>query len=95
MDPRTLLTFGHDDPFIPTYLPLLAVLVAVFTDTGEGGFYNALNGALATHPPYGPNELEQINLLWDDLQAWSNTKTTRPMAFSDAKYWVSNATWGA
>jgi hypothetical protein len=78
VDPRTLLTFGHDDPFIPTYLPLLAVLVAVFTDTGGGGFYNALNGALATHPPYGPYELEQINHLWDDLQGWSQHKENAP-----------------
>ncbi len=56
----------------PSYLPILAVLVSSSAERGADGYYPHLQAALRMSQPWGGQQLERLNELFNDLQTWSN-----------------------
>lgn len=73
--PSRYLPYGAAADDFPTYLPILAALVALAVEYehGKGGFYWHVSQRLDL-PTWDASELERVNGLWEDLEAW--TKTT-------------------
>jgi hypothetical protein len=71
--PTRLLPYGSASDNFPTYLPILAALVALSVEYqhGKGGFYEHSRSRLSLNSNWGAGELEQINSLWDDLESWT------------------------
>jgi hypothetical protein len=71
VDPHDLLPFGAAADRMPTYLPLLAALVAIYADPAPGGFYPTAQSALGLPPTWSSSQLHEVNGLWDDLAQWT------------------------
>lgn len=58
----------------PTYLPILAVLIAQVSiendDDLHGGYYQALRKALHLPENWGSAQMAQLEVLWKDLHQW-------------------------
>lgn len=90
VDPTTVLPYGEPAERLPTYLPLLAALVAIFGDEKEGGFYAHARDALNL-AEWSQEQLRDVNALWDDLAAWTRATggkygTFKPGRFGHQRY---------